>query len=155
MAIKIETRHPIDSVVNMYISKYGEAETPIINYIDMPFLSLPSKYIMSYEDKFLPMDYSWTFSNAEIHVTNNGFLDNKEDCNVIYFDKKCIAMLDNKEKREDQMRKKLERMENDKKRKQNDEVKIQQEKERKRMIQNHEKSLTKVSQVAKDLHNLT
>ena len=128
----------------MYTSKYGEAETPIINYIDMPFLSLPSTYIMSYEDKFLPMDYSWTFSNAEIHVRNNGFHDNKGDCNVIYFDKQCIAMLDNKEKREEQMRKKLERMENDKKRKQDVEIKMQQEKERKRMIQNHEKSLNQI-----------
>ena len=143
VAISVNSDLPADSIVNMYISKYGEAETPIINYKEMSFLSLPWCYLRLYDSKYHIIDYSWTFSNAEIHIEGNYDLFDPK-CKVTYFDRKCISILDNIEKREEQMRKKLERMENEKKRKQNEEVKIQQEKERKRIIQNHEKSLDQI-----------
>lgn len=141
-AIKIRTGHPVDSIVNMYISKYGEAETSIINYSDMSLLSLPIIYIMSFEENVLPIDYSWTFSNAEIHITNEGF--SSHDCDVIYIEKKCISMLEDKEKRDEQMRKELERIEKENKRKQKEEIEIELEKERKRINNNHKKSLDQI-----------
>lgn len=143
VAITVKPNLPADSIVNMYVSKYGEAETPIINYKDIPFLSLPWSYLRYYDKKNHIIDCSWTFSNAEIHLEGNyGLFD--QNCKVTYFDRKCISILDNKEKREDDIRKEKERMEEERTRKQNILLEIEQKKELERKEQNHKKSINQI-----------
>ena len=143
VAITVKPNLPADSIVNMYVSKYGEAETPIINYKDIPFLSLPWSYLRYYDKKNHIIDCSWIFSNAEIHLEGNyGLFD--QNCKVTYFDRKCISILDNKEKREDDIRKEKERMEEERTRKQNILLEIEQKKELERKEQNHKKSINQI-----------